>query len=121
MIPFNLEKALAGEKVVTRAGQPITQLVKFKTYSGSILYGLHCDEDSIESWLLNGKYHDSTGDCDSDLFMAPKKLSGFVNVYEGGMIGNMYSTAKDAHESASDSRDRLACIDLSQLEEGHGL
>ena len=121
MIKFDLEKALAGDKVVTRDGQPITQLVKFKTYSGSVLYGLNCDMDKIESWLIDGRYHDVKGECAADLFTAPKKLSGFVNIYEDGMIGNMYSTAKDAHESASDNRDRIACIDLSQFEEGYGL
>ena len=117
MIKFDLEKALAGENVVTRVGQPITQLVKFKTHSGSILYGLNCDMDSIESWLLNGNYHDSTKECDSDLFMAPKKLSGFVNVYLSA--ADSFSTRKAADDMASP--ERIVCIDLSQFDEGHGL
>lgn len=127
MIKFDLEKALAGENVVTRVGQPITQLVKFKTHSGSILYGLNCDMDSIESWLLNGNYHDSTKECDSDLFMAPKKLSGFVNVYrnhEGRVyMGTIRDTKEECIINTEDADHAVLAqaIDLSQFEEGHGL
>ncbi|NRA76734.1 MAG: hypothetical protein HRU18_00880 [Pseudoalteromonas sp.] len=118
MKEFDLEKALAGEKVVTRDGQPITQLVKFKTYSGSVLYGLNCDMDKIESWLIDGRYHDVKGECGADLFMAPKKLSGFLNVWSND-ASQYESRALADEDSFSDSR--LACIDLGKLEEGHGL
>jgi len=117
MKSFDLEKALAGEKVITRDGRPITQLVKFKTNSGSILYALDCDNDTVEPWLIDGRYHDVAGECGSDLFMAPKKLSGFVNIYDDR--GSIQFTDRDIADSCAINR--TACIGLSQFDEGHGL
>ena len=125
MIKFDLEKALAGDKVVTRDGQPITQLVKFKTYSGSVLYGLNCDMDKIESWLIDGRYHDVKGECAADLFTAPKKLSGFVNIYrdDGELsLGCLHDDkAMCVANNNIQGKKAIACIDLSQFDEGHGL
>jgi hypothetical protein len=52
--------------------------------------------------------------------MAPKQLSGFINVYNG--IQNTYTLydTKAKADSLAGSL-RSACIDLSQFEEGHGL
>ena len=110
MIKFDLEKALAGEKVINCDHQPIIQLTQFKLYSGDALYGLNCDEDRVECYLPE------------NLFMAPKKLSGFLNVYS-----NTHHSAHSSREAAdvftvdTPLINRIACIDLSQFEEGHGL
>jgi len=67
MKPFNLERALAGDKVITRDGREVTQLVHFKNVETSNdLFGVleHC----ILSWKENGNYW---GDDVFDLFMAP--------------------------------------------------
>ena len=48
----------------------------------------------------------------------PKRLSGFLNVYPRS-VAPSYATREDADEYAADTR--LACIDLSDFEEGHGL
>jgi len=69
MKPFDLEAALAGAKVVTRDGRPVTQLVAFDlgVTSYRTLYGavgrFVCD------WLITGKRVESRED-DFDLFMA---------------------------------------------------
>ena len=52
--------------------------------------------------------------------MAPKKLSGFVNVYADGRCdGDVFNSKLHADELQCE--ERIACIDLSQLEEGRGL
>ena len=124
MIEFNLERALAGDPVVTRDGRKVTQLVKFETESGGILLGLDVGNDYVDSWLIDGRYRDG-GECGADLFMAPKKLSGFVNVFacEGGsLLTAPHNTRENADTFiVENSLYRVACIDLSTIEEGHGL
>jgi hypothetical protein len=120
MSKFNLEKALAGEKVVTRDGREVTQLVMFKADSKCVLYGLDVDNDTIESWFTSGTYHDGliSG---ADLLMAPKKLSGFVNVYTDGDT-TIHKKYNEAIEHANRIQcELLACIDISSHDEGEGL
>lgn len=51
--------------------------------------------------------------------IAPKKLSGFVNVYKQGACDVIFGTKEAADEHHT--RNRVACIDLSQFDEGYGL
>lgn len=101
---FNLEKALAGEKVIRRNGAEVNQLVVLNSYEGDVICG-----------IINGVFYHYLQEC--DLFMAPTKLSGFVNTYS--------DLPPTQHLSKLDadcwSKNRTACIDLSQFEEGHGL
>lgn len=115
MKPFDLEKALAGEPVVTRDGREVTQVTKFDLIDDvymihAVIYG------DLESFTLNGEYSKGK-ESELDLFMAPKKLSGFINVYADS--ANIYKTKDEADEKSA--YDRTACIDLSQFEKGHGL
>lgn len=113
MIEFCLEKALAGEKVITRDGREVTQLHKF---DGDVSHRIACVVDNrVVSFVegngvavINNNY---------DLFMAPKPLSGFVNVYADRT--SRYLSKNDADNGAS--KDRIACIDLSIYNEGEGL
>jgi hypothetical protein len=117
---FNLEKALAGEKVVTRDGREVTQLVMFKTDSKGVLYGLDVDNDTIESWFTSGAYHDGliSG---ADLLMAPKKLHGFVGISRNSN-GRLYNSAVyNSKSQIGIGKETIAIIDLSTIEEGHGL
>ena len=119
MIKFNLEKALAGDKVVTRDNREVSQIVEFKgTANGYTLYGVVGDE--VESWKECGRFL-ALMDSDNpyDLFMAPKKLSGWVNIYPNLAGPFFYESKGDADRCAS--IDRIACIDLSQYNEGDGL
>ena len=120
MIKFDLEKALAGEKVITRDGLEVTQLVNFEGV------GDRCESiyamvgGKVISYYGCGNY---TGNHSPlDLFMAPKKLSGFINVYADGDVGYlMHDTKEGAVFGRSKYQTVIACIDLSQFEEGHGL
>lgn len=118
MIKFNLERALAGDKVVTRDGREVTQLVKFDSGNQLCLYGV--TRNMIRAWYGNGK---EDGDKRHDLFMAPDKLKGFVNVYTDTSANfkflDAYVTRNEADICAETGR--IACIDLSQFNEGEGL
>ena len=116
MIKFDLERALAGDKVITRCGDEVEQLMVFNCRSAKSLYCvIDCKVLSFDS---RGRFNYMDGDTGFDLFMAPKKLSGFINVYPNGGIGfnNTLSTAK-----IMAGEDILARIDISQFNEGHGL
>jgi hypothetical protein len=119
MIKFDLEKALAGEKVITRNGREVTQITKFKGVTGereSIYATLN---GVVMSYYETGEYTLDRNIAGENLFMAPKKLSGFINIYEDGFCGDVFES-KHYAETLTNKK-RIACIDLSQFEEGHGL
>lgn len=74
--PFDLQKALAGDKVVTRDGRAVIS-VRYARYplivvvSGETLYG--CTE--------TGRYYENQLSNEKDLFMAPKTKTVWVNIY----------------------------------------
>lgn len=79
MKPFNLEAALAGAPVVTRDGIVVEDMHYF---SGSrAAYPLHalCD-GCILTFTREGKFT-TNRDHNNDLFMAPTKKQGWVNLY----------------------------------------
>jgi len=117
---FNLEEALNGAKVITREGHQATQITLFE--------GDDVDPETatmiavVNGFLLtfykNGSYFKSKNMLHKyDLFMSPKKLLGFVNVYADGVV-LMFDTKKSANECDAG---RIACIDLSEFKEGEGL
>lgn len=94
MIEFDLERALKGDAVA-------------------------------DASLRASRNHNPSGiKSDTDLFMVPEKLSGFVNFYGDGAFGG-FGTVCDSEEECKVRREGegkiLACIDLSQFDVGHGL
>lgn len=117
MKPFDLEKALAGEKVVTRDGTEVTQITEFDCKSPWKVHALVMG--NVEVYKEDGSYHEDKEESVNDLFMAPTKLSGFINVYTDDTI-TIHETKQSAEIDAN-CRVRKAFIDLSQFEEGYGL
>lgn len=106
MKPFNLEAALAGAPVVTRAGVTVTQLTRFSINSGPALRGV------VDGVLIS--WYDDGGLCLGkkpvtalDLFMASTIKTGWVNVYPNGPC-YMYDTEDEANEAAYS--ERAACV-----------
>jgi len=56
-----------------------------------------------------------------DLIHKPKRMSGFVNVYQGYATGVFTNRASADIDDRHATFTRIACIDLSQFEEGEGL
>ena len=105
MIEFNLEQALAGDKVITRNGEDVTQIAVFYTGNCELICG-----------VINGAFSPYLQK--SDLFMAPKMLSGFLNCHASGR--SLTYINRDAADKYANN-DREACIDLSQFPKGYGL
>ena len=72
MKPFNLEKALAGEKVVTRTGKKVTSLHLLDEPIDYPLVGRVEGELSIKTFTADGSFYTDKSHSDFDLFMAPK-------------------------------------------------
>lgn len=80
--PFDLERALKGEKVVMRDGTEIQEVVAFKT-AERLMPVMAAYKDGINMYTADGKYHNG-GDMIADLFMAPKEpqvVTRWVNVF----------------------------------------
>ena len=110
MIKFDLERALAGDKVVNGSGDIISQIQSFTYGEG---------KTSIVGVSSAGTL---TIYSPENLFMAPKKLSGFVNINRNGLrdvAAGPFATKAMADLNVGNKR--IACIDLSQFKEGHGL
>jgi hypothetical protein len=77
MKKFDLEKALAGEAVVTRDGREVTQLTKFDCDGNYPLCAVV--DGKIISFTIDGTYLSKRGECLYDLFMTEPEM--WMNVY----------------------------------------
>jgi len=102
MEKFNLERALTGEPVVTRDGREVTEIHFFKTYQGDYPLIAVIDENQ-EAFTKDGFFASSREECESDLFMKPKVVEGWFNVYVSLsnqiFISHTYSSEEKAKSS----------------------
>lgn len=87
MKPFNLEEYLANpsKKVVTREGKPVRIIctdVKGASYSVLALVDKG-DYEAPTLYTKKGEYNLGT-ECSYDLFFAPEKKEGWINLYKSG-------------------------------------
>jgi hypothetical protein len=98
MKKFNLEKALAGEPVVTRDGRPVTQLTLFEIESNFPLKGVV--DRNFSTWTKKGFFHDVKKDHPYNLFMYEEKKSVWINVYQGNYSKHLSVVAHCSLEQA---------------------
>ena len=112
MKPFNLEEYLKNpsRKVVTREGKPariICTDAKSEKYQVVALVTKKDGQESLATFETSGKYC-SGYNSHLDLFFAPEKHEGWVNVYKSGFswsLGtNIWQTEEEAKkwEGAAD-------------------
>jgi len=84
--PFDLQRALAGDPVVTRAGSIVKELHYFET----IPYQKLCCvvNGCILTFTDDGHYYRDGKDDDHDLFMLPQKKTYWVNIYRCDIANN---------------------------------
>lgn len=114
MKPFDLEKALAGEPVVTRDGRPV-KIAGYNPDADDYAKIVGWVDGDTKSWDSNGEYFIAKSN--TDLFMAEKpkvKKEGWVNVYPDDDVF-MYPSLEEA-EDAKGSK-RVACIKIEWEEE----
>ena len=86
MEQFNLEKYLANpsRKVVTKDGHPVRIICTDMKFYNEQIVGLIMSDTGMEhifTWTQQGKQYVNT-DTSNDLFFAPEKHEGWVNVYK---------------------------------------
>jgi hypothetical protein len=102
MKPFDLEAAKRGDPVVTREGSPV-RMVCFNVKDRRSVLGLISfqDGEAAVNFLECGECPFAPG---FDLFMAPKKVTKWMNVYAfdnetGYSSGGIYDSRENAERS----------------------
>lgn len=114
LIPFDLERALAGDPVQTRAGIAFTQAHKFDTNNPYCLAGVVGGE--VRRYTKEGFFYSNGAVSNLDLFMAPKVREYWVNVWKGTTpLNSLYLGVE--HESEKEAKDSAA----KNVENGHKL
>ena len=124
MEQFSLEKYLANpsRKVVTRDGCPVRILCTDKKSYNEQIVGLIMGNSGMEfisTWTQQGKQYINT-DRPNDLFFAPEKHEGYVNVYRSldkdcaYYLGNIYNSKAEAEDTRENKK--LKYIDTIRIE-----
>jgi len=107
MKPFDLQKALAGEPVVTRGGDKVTEIHNFSTRHGEMTV-FAIIEGGFLTFNKNGKHYSGISDSDFDLFMAEPEtwINLFYNPTQDIVwLGvNRYKTKEEAEEHLTDHK-----------------
>lgn len=119
MKQFNLEEYLANpsRKIVTRDGRAVTRILCTDAKSTFPFVALiKKDNDKGEdvcSFTKNGNFCEST-ETSLDLFFAPEKKEGWVNVYRGLESGKLYcANVFESEELAKGAgKDRIATVKI---------
>ena len=118
MKPFNLEEYLKNpeRKIVTREGYPATIVSTTFHQENYPVVAEVCfssyDKKQSYSFTANGLFLDSSEDS-RDLFFAPEKHEGWVNIYPGPFTGVVvYKTEEDAKHCANANAKVIATIKI---------
>jgi hypothetical protein len=119
---FNLERALKGEKVVTRAGHEVVHLIniKVKGYDDLPVFALIKGKDNEiykGFYTIDGYFHSSKHESSYDLFMLTETKLRFANVYElmdGHIVVDkeLYETYYKAKKSIKNKNQYIKTISL---------
>ena len=124
MEQFDLEKYLANysRKVVTRDGCPVRILCTDKKSYNEQIVGLIMGNNGMEfisTWTQQGKSFFNS-DTPNDLFFAPEKHEGYVNVYRSldkdcaYYLGNIYNSKAEAEDARENKKFKY--IDTIKIE-----
>ena len=121
MKQFNLEKYLENpnRKVVTRDGRSARIICTNRLDDNYPVIALVNNEDSekCHSYTEFGKFNGyQTLDCELDLFFAPVKKSGWINLYKMNSIispgPRAYDTEEEAESAAGDKSYYISTIKI---------
>ena len=87
--PFNLERALAGDPVVTKSGRQVEQITLFNA-SGHCIAGVV--DGFLHKWQNDGKFIIDMQH-QYDLFMAPIEKTGWMMISTSNIQGIMARTS----------------------------
>jgi hypothetical protein len=101
MKPFNLEAAKAGKPLVTRGGETV-KFIAVEPDAQEDTQLLVLRNGRVLPLYTNGKYFD-VGSNERDVFMAPEKVTSWLNCYETGEVMG-YPSKEEADRRASGFR-----------------
>lgn len=123
MKPFNLEEYLKNpsRKVVTRDGRKVTRFLCTDARGRCPIVAL---VENYSSTVDTARQYTKDGRCsisgmeDTDLFFAPEKHEGWVNVFKSISSGNYMGTFifKSKEEAEEDVKDFSNCIATIKIE-----
>ena len=124
MEQFSLEKYLANpsRRLVTRDGCPVRILCTDKKSYNEQIVGLIMGDNGMEfisTWTQQGKSFFNS-DTPNDLFFAPEKHEGYVNVYRSldkdcaYYLGNIYNSKAEAEDARENKKFKY--IDTIKIE-----
>lgn len=119
MREFDLQKALAGEKLITRDGRKITEIYQFKTYNKSEFNIMGVIENEEMFHYDESGRAGRFGEFPQDLFMAPTTKTYYVNVYEndietGSINGRrIHCSKEEAQTYELNDRTHIARIEFT--------
>jgi hypothetical protein len=106
MKPFDLQKAIAGEKLVTRDGREVTEFCHFKTIRNTVYPCFAVIDGTSEEFTVDGRYqHGANGI--HDLFMAPKKRTVYVQIFNKKTDSESPALKAVAFENKGDAESNL--------------
>lgn len=122
MKPFDIELAKAGNPVCTRDGRS-ARIICFDKKCTTLDFNIVAlvdwkDNENVEEVIVynnEGRVNLTNTDNCSDLFMAPIKKSGWVNICPGGSYGAVVSNAYATKEDAIANK-RNDCVDTIKIE-----
>ena len=120
MKPFDIELAKAGHPVCTREGKPV-RIICFdrKNINGCSIMAL-IDKDNYEnceSYSIHGKFYENGRESEYDLFMAPVKKEGWINLYkEDGVTRTQSVKIYPSKEDALDCHYPINYLDTIKIE-----
>ena len=120
MKPFDLEKAKAGAPVITRNGCT-ARIICFDRadddgYSLVALLQLDKGIERVTTHTDQGRYCKEPGN-DYDLFMAPVKREGWVNIYPNDSTGVAIHHSRSLADKSDVHKVRIDCIHIEWWEE----
>jgi len=111
MRPFDLEKAKAGEPVITRSRKPvrIISISKLGSHPVVALKKISANLENVILYKKTGAFISDEEAHSDDLFMAGLQKEAWINIYPDFMV-NAHPTKEDADLCAE--IDRVACIKI---------
>lgn len=112
MKPFDLERALAGDPIVTRDGKEALDFAYFPNIKNEAEEKIRVVIDGgIFSYFTNGKYY-SYKESSSDLFMAGTKKEGWINIYSNISYYGIWKTKEEAENISNSDFNYITTIKI---------
>lgn len=99
MKPFNLQRAIAGDPIMTRDGRKVKLIAHLPEMWHDFNVVCLIEDDRIETYTRGGQYDPREKDYCLDIFMVPKKHTVWVNFYDDGTaVWNISKENADHHD-----------------------